>query len=107
MLNIGTSRLIPSAEYETVMSGGRLRAEGVALLRARIPAARARERLDAEGLVLSLVAQAISLLCGRRRVFLTFHAGVEQQFFPRQKAPRAGAGLLAALRAVAYDRLQQ
>jgi glycosyltransferase involved in cell wall biosynthesis len=39
-----------------------------------------------KGLVLSLVAQVISLLHGRR-VVLTFHAGVEQQFFPRRKAP--------------------
>ncbi len=39
-----------------------------------------------KGLVLTLTAQAINLLF-LRRCFLTFHAGIDQVYFPKAKAP--------------------
>jgi len=86
VLNIGTSRCIPSDEYETVMSGtDYLRKVWRFCSRGFLPHVHVNGA-TLKGLVLSLVAQVISLVHGRR-VVLTFHAGVEQQFFPRRKAP--------------------
>jgi glycosyltransferase involved in cell wall biosynthesis len=86
VLNIGTSRMIPSDEYETVLSGGdyvkkvwRFCARGF------LPHVHVNGSTK-KGLTLSLIAQIISLAFGRR-VALTFHAGVVQEFFPREKAP--------------------
>jgi glycosyltransferase involved in cell wall biosynthesis len=39
-----------------------------------------------KGFVLAIVAEIVSLVCGRR-CFLTFHAGIEQVYFPRPKYP--------------------
>src|SRR5688572_20686178 len=82
VLNIGTSRFIPSDEYETVLSGADyVRKVWRFCRRGFLPHVHVNGA-TLKGLVLSLVAQCISLLFGRR-VILTFHAGVEQQFFPR------------------------
>ena len=86
VLNIGTSRFIPSEEYETVMSGADyVRKVWRFCSRGFLPHVHVNGA-TLKGLVLSLAAQVISLVHGRR-VVLTFHAGVEQQFFPRRKAP--------------------
>jgi glycosyltransferase involved in cell wall biosynthesis len=86
VLNIGTSRCIPSPEYETVMSGSDyVRKVWRFCARGFLPHVHVNGATQ-KGLVLSIIAQVISLLFGRR-VVLTFHAGVEQQFFPRHKAP--------------------
>jgi glycosyltransferase involved in cell wall biosynthesis len=86
VLNIGTSRRIPSPEYETVM-GGRdyVRKVWRFCSSGFLPHVHVNGHTP-KGLVLSLIAQGISLLFGRR-VVLTFHGGVEQTFFPRAKAP--------------------
>jgi glycosyltransferase involved in cell wall biosynthesis len=86
VLNIGTSRRIPSDEYETVM-GGRdyVRKVWRFCSRGFLPHVHVNGS-TLKGLVLSLLAQCISILHGRR-VVLTFHAGVEQQFFPHRRAP--------------------
>jgi glycosyltransferase involved in cell wall biosynthesis len=39
-----------------------------------------------KGFVLAILAEVINLVCGRR-CFLTFHAGVDQVYFPRPKYP--------------------
>jgi glycosyltransferase involved in cell wall biosynthesis len=85
VLNIGTSRLIPSDEYETVLSGSdfvrkvwRYSRQGFVV--------HAHANGDAlKGLMLALLAEVINLACGRR-CYLTFHAGVIQRYFPRDKA---------------------
>lgn len=85
VLNIGTSRTIPSDQYETVMGGRdflrkvwRFSREGFLV--------HAHANGDAiKGTLLALVAQLVNLLHGRRSV-LTFHAGAIQRYFPRQKA---------------------
>jgi glycosyltransferase involved in cell wall biosynthesis len=86
VLNIGTSRMIPSSEYETVLSGTdfvkkvwRYSRQGFVV--------HAHANGDAlKGLALALVAEIINLICGRRS-YLTFHAGVIQRYFPRNRAP--------------------
>ena len=85
VLNIGTSRLIPSTEYETVLSGGdfvrkvwRYSRQGFVV--------HAHANGDAlKGLWLALIAELINLACARR-CYLTFHAGVIQRYFPRDRA---------------------
>ena len=86
VLNIGTSRLIPSPEYETVLSGSdfvrkvwRYSRQGFIV--------HAHANGDAlKGLFLALIAELINLACGHR-CYLTFHAGVIQRYFPRDRAP--------------------
>ena len=83
VLNIGTSRLIPSDEYETVTSGSdflkkvwRYSRQGFVV--------HAHANGDAlKGLLLALVAELINLAWGRR-CFLTFHAARFQRYFPRR-----------------------
>jgi len=87
VLNIGTSRNIPSPEYEMVL-GGRDFIEKVWRYSRRGYTVHAHANGDAiKGLLLALMAQLIGLACGRR-CFLTFHAGVIQRFFPLEKSWR-------------------
>jgi glycosyltransferase involved in cell wall biosynthesis len=87
VLNIGTSRMIPSDEYETVSSGSdffrkvwRYSRQGFVV--------HAHANGDAlKGLFLALVAELVNLAWGRR-CFLTFHAGAIQRYFPRRNAWR-------------------
>jgi glycosyltransferase involved in cell wall biosynthesis len=86
VLNIGTSRRTPSTEYETVLSGPdyvrkvfRYAALGF-VTHAHVNGA------TLKGLVLTLTAQAVNLLFFRQ-CYLTFHAGIEQIYFPKYKAP--------------------
>jgi glycosyltransferase involved in cell wall biosynthesis len=87
VLNIGTSRAIPSTEYETVLSGGdfvrkvwRFSRQGFVV--------HAHANGDAiKGTLLALAAMLINRVHGRRP-FLTFHAGAIQRYFPRQKSWR-------------------
>jgi glycosyltransferase involved in cell wall biosynthesis len=85
VLNIGTSRAVPSPEYETVLSGSdylqkvwRFSRQGYLI--------HAHANGDAlKGLFLALAGELIGLACGRR-CYLTFHAGVIQRYFPRERA---------------------
>jgi glycosyltransferase involved in cell wall biosynthesis len=87
VLNIGTSRLIPSPEYETVLGAGdfvkkvwRYSRQGYLV--------HAHANGDAiKGALLALLSEVINLACGRRCV-LTFHAGVIQRYFPPDRAAR-------------------
>ena len=86
VINIGTSRAIPSPEYETVLGGldfvrkvWRYCRQGFVV--------HAHANGDAlKGLLLALTAQLINLLSGRR-CYLTFHAGVIQRYFPLHRRP--------------------
>jgi glycosyltransferase involved in cell wall biosynthesis len=85
VLNIGTSRLIPSSEYETVVSGVDF-VRKVWRYSRRGFVVHAHANGDAlKGLVLALMAELINLASGRRCV-LTFHAGAIQRYFPRAHA---------------------
>jgi glycosyltransferase involved in cell wall biosynthesis len=85
VLNIGTSRNIPSTEYEMVLGGGdfvrkvwRYVREGYAV--------HAHANGDAlKGLMLALIAELLARLWGRP-CYLTFHAGVIQRFFPHERS---------------------
>ena len=84
VLNTGTSRAIPSTEYETVLSGTDYVRKVWRYCRAGY-IVHAHANGDAEkGLVLGIIAEIINLLCGRRCV-LTFHAGAIQRLFPRYR----------------------
>jgi glycosyltransferase involved in cell wall biosynthesis len=87
VLNIGTSRTIPSPEYETVMGGMDYLRKVFRFVRAGFTPHIHINGASEKGLLLSFIAAAVSLAFGRRP-FLTFHAGIEQVLFPRSKAPR-------------------
>lgn len=84
VLNTGSSRRIPSDEYETVLGA----ADFVAKLwrySRRGFTIHAHANGDAlKGLLLAIVAELTSLVGGRRG-FLTFHAGVIQRYFPSER----------------------
>jgi glycosyltransferase involved in cell wall biosynthesis len=86
VLNIGKSRNIPSSEYETVLSGGDYVRKVWRFCRAGFTTHVHINGSTAKGLVLTIAAQLLNLVCGRRCV-LTFHAGVKQVYFPRAHAP--------------------
>jgi glycosyltransferase involved in cell wall biosynthesis len=86
VLNTGTSRRIPSAEYVTVLGPVDYFQKVWRYTRAGfLPHVHVNGK-SAKGLVLALVAELIGVANGRRAV-LTFHAGEDQQYFPRAKAP--------------------
>lgn len=85
VLNTGTSREIPSTEYETVMGGADYLKKTWRFSR-RGFLVHAHANGDAiKGVLLALVAEAINLVHGRRCI-LTFHAGAIQRYFPRHHA---------------------
>jgi glycosyltransferase involved in cell wall biosynthesis len=85
VLNIGTSRAIPSPEYETVL-GGLDFVKKVWRYARRGFAVHAHANGDAlKGLLLAVIAETIARWC-RCRCYLTFHAGVIQRFFPQDKS---------------------
>jgi glycosyltransferase involved in cell wall biosynthesis len=86
VLNIGQSRKIPSAEYETVLGPfdylqklWRFSARGY-MVHIHVNGA------SAQGFLLALTAEFVNLLW-RKRCVLTFHAGIDQIYFPRPKYP--------------------
>src|SRR5215471_6579359 len=85
-LNTGMNRRVPSPEYETVM-------DPLDFLRKiwrfswRGYTIHSHVNDDSlKGFVRTLLSQAIGVLTGKRG-YLTFHAGVDQPFFPQHKAP--------------------
>lgn len=85
VLNIGTSRRIPSTEYETVMSGMDF-VRKVWRYSRRGFVVHAHANGDSPtGLMLALLAELLNLASGRRP-YLTFHAGVIQRHFPKDRS---------------------
>jgi hypothetical protein len=76
VLNIGTNRMVPSDEYETVMGGLDYVRKVWRFARQGYVAHVHVNGASMKGFVLAIVAEIVSLLCGRR-CFLTFHAGIE------------------------------
>lgn len=87
VLNTGRSRTIPSPEYETVLSGSDFLAKVWRFSRRGYTAHVHVNGASPKGFLLTIAAQVLNLLTGRRPV-LTFHAGTDQTYFPRHKAPR-------------------
>ena len=86
VLNTGTSRRIPSPEYETVMSAADL-ARKIWRFARRGYRVHAHTNGDSwKGLLLAIGTELIALAGGRRPV-LTFHAGAIQRYFPIRHAP--------------------
>jgi glycosyltransferase involved in cell wall biosynthesis len=86
VLNIGSSRAIPSDEYETVLGGWDYVRKVWRFSRQGYVAHVHVNGASPKGFVLAIAAELINLVWGRR-CFLTFHAGVEQVYFPRPKYP--------------------
>ena len=86
VLNTGTSRRIPSPEYETVMSASDL-ARKIWRFARRGYLVHAHTNGDSwKGLLLAIGTEIIAVAGGRRPV-LTFHAGAIQRYFPIRRAP--------------------
>jgi glycosyltransferase involved in cell wall biosynthesis len=81
VLNLGTSRTIPSPEYETVLGGGDFVKKVWRFSRAGYLVHVHASGDAVKGTVLAVIGSVISLLHGRRPV-LTFHAGATQRHFP-------------------------
>jgi glycosyltransferase involved in cell wall biosynthesis len=86
VLNTGPSRKIPSTEYETVLSAGDYLRKVWRYSRDGFVCHVHVNGKSPQGLVLALAAEVINAVCGHR-CFLTFHAGEEQVYFPRSRAP--------------------
>lgn len=86
VLNIGSSRAIPSDEYETVLGGLDYVRKVWRFSRQGLVAHVHVNGASPKGFVLAILAQLINLVSGRRS-FLTFHAGIDQVYFPRPKYP--------------------
>ena len=86
VLNIGSSRRIPSPEYETVLHGLDYVRKVWRFSRRGFAAHVHVNGKTYKGLVLSIVAELLNRLAGQQSV-LTFHAGVDQDYFPREKRP--------------------
>lgn len=86
VLNIGASRAIPSEEYETVLGGLDYARKVWRFSRQGLIAHVHVNGASPKGFVLAIAAQLINLVSGRRS-FLTFHAGINQVYFPRPKYP--------------------
>lgn len=85
VLNIGANRRIPSPDYETVASGLDYARKVWRFVRKGFIAHVHVNGSSPKGFVLALMALALSWLT-RRPSVLTFHAGVQQQYFPRPKS---------------------
>lgn len=85
VLNIGRSRTIPSPEYETVMGLRDFVGKVWRFSRQGFTAHVHVNGQSEKGFVLALLAEGINLLWGRR-CLLTFHAGVDQRYFPKERA---------------------
>jgi glycosyltransferase involved in cell wall biosynthesis len=86
VLNTGPSRRIPSSEYEMVLGAGDYLAKVFRFSRDGFTCHAHMNGKSPKGLALTLAAELVNLIFGRR-CFLTFHAGEEQKFFPRSRAP--------------------
>lgn len=86
VLNTGTSRKIPSPEYETVLDGMDYVKKVFRFSRQGFLIHMHANGESPKGFVLWALAAIINMLFGKRYV-LTFHAGVEQPYFPRSKTP--------------------
>ncbi|MBA3884179.1 MAG: glycosyltransferase family 4 protein [Acidobacteria bacterium] len=86
VLNIGTNRTVPSDEYETVLGGFDYLRKVWRFGRRGYVAHVHVNGASMKGFVLAIVAEMVSVVCGRR-CFLTFHAGIEQRYFPRPRYP--------------------
>jgi glycosyltransferase involved in cell wall biosynthesis len=86
VLNIGSSRAIPSDEYETVLGGLDYVRKVWRFSRRGFVAHVHVNGASPKGFVLAILAELLNL-AGGQRPFLTFHAGIDQVYFPRPKYP--------------------
>jgi glycosyltransferase involved in cell wall biosynthesis len=87
VLNTGPSRTIPSDEYETVLSGWNFVRKVWRFSRQGFVVHAHANGASTKGFVLTIVALMLNLASGQRPI-LTFHAGINQQYFPKPKSPQ-------------------
>jgi glycosyltransferase involved in cell wall biosynthesis len=87
VLNIGESRRIPSPHYETVENGWVYLRKVWRYCRQGYLVHTHANGEATTAIALALVAELIAKFAGVGSV-LTFHAGIDQEYFPRDKAPR-------------------
>ena len=84
VLNIGKSRKFQSPEFVGVRNGWDYFRKVLRFCRQGYLVHMHMNGQSVKGVILTFLAELISLLCGRRCV-LTFHAGADQLFFPKNK----------------------
>lgn len=84
VLNIGINRKIPSPDYETVMSGTDFIRKVWRFSRRGFTVHAHANGDSPTGALLALTAALVNLAAGRR-CYLTFHAGVIQRHFPKER----------------------
>lgn len=87
VLNIGKSRMLEGQDFVTVKGAWDYTRKVAGFLRRGYRVHMHMNGQSPKGFALSFVAEALSLLFGRRAV-LTFHAGADQIYFPRERSPR-------------------
>jgi len=86
VLNLGPNRKIPSTEYETVLGLWDYVRKLWRFSRHGFVAHVHTNGASMKGFVLTITAEILNLAAGGR-CFMTFHAGVDQQYFPKPKYP--------------------
>jgi glycosyltransferase involved in cell wall biosynthesis len=86
VLNTGPNRRMPSPHYDTVMSPFDFAKKVWKYSRSGYTIHEHVNGESLKGFVRTLLSEFLNLLTGKR-CYLTFHAGVDQDFFPREKAP--------------------
>jgi glycosyltransferase involved in cell wall biosynthesis len=85
-LNTGSNRRVPSPEYETVMDPWDFVRKLWRFSRAGYTIHAHMNGDSAMGFVRTVLCEVVALVAGTR-CYLTFHAGVDQSYFPKHKAP--------------------
>jgi glycosyltransferase involved in cell wall biosynthesis len=85
VLNIGQNRRVPSPHYETVMNGVDYVFKVWRFARRGYVVHSHANAESVTGLALALVAELLAYVAGTSSV-LTFHAGIDQRFFPRGRS---------------------
>lgn len=85
-LNTGQNRRVPSSEYETVLTPFDFVRKVWRYSRAGYTVHEHVNGESPKGFARTILAELLNLLTGKR-CYLTFHAGVDQPYFPRGKAP--------------------
>jgi glycosyltransferase involved in cell wall biosynthesis len=86
VLNTGRNRRLPSPHYDTVMSPLDFVKKVWKYSRSGYTVHEHVNGESLKGFVRTLLSELLNLLTGKR-CYLTFHAGVDQDFFPKEKAP--------------------
>jgi glycosyltransferase involved in cell wall biosynthesis len=86
VLNTGRNRRVPSPHYDTVLNPLDFLKKVWKYSRSGYTVHEHVNGESLKGFVRTLLSELVNLVTGKR-CYLTFHAGVDQDFFPKEKAP--------------------